>query len=87
MSQTEEIISYVQYNIPIQKNMGHTKHTFLAMLRDMLLLINHSFMDKFGTAQFLYIIITSALPCCTVKTIIDTGSPFPTPVLALTVML
>ena len=55
--------------------------------QDMLLLINHSCMDIFGTAQFLYIIITSALPCCTVKTTIDTGSPFPTPVLALTVML
>ena len=55
--------------------------------QDMLLLINHSRIDKCSTTQFLYIIITSALPCCTVKTIIDTGSPFPTAVLALTVML
>ena len=85
MSQTEEIISYVQY-IPIQKNMGYTKHTSLTT-HTRYASLNHSYMDKFGTAQFLYIIITSALPCCTVKTTIDTGSPFPTAVLALTVML
>ena len=34
----------------------------------------------------LHIVISSMLPCCTEKTTIDTGSPFPKAVLALTVM-
>ena len=44
------------------------------------------YMDSLVHNPF-YIVIMSMLPCCIVKTTSDTGSPFPTPVLALTVML